>query len=413
MSFAFRFKSFISPIQIAFVVATLFLLKSGEIRAESPKSSYEISVRLRPLKGKISISGMELRVFDQSNAQVLKTRGYDRLHLSFQKKSWTISDATTGDVLINAHGNTIEIAGENLRVDLRPAPDRIRLVSDGREGRPSNLVGLLPLEDYVEGVVSAEVPRDWPLEALKAQAVAARSFTMAKVRERGERRTTWQLEASIMDQVFDHSRRHEMAARAVHETRGQYLSLAARSVARSSAMPAVAAHAATAHYHSDCGGQTDEPQDVWGGGDRIGTAKDLCPKSARSNWRMVTSLGEISSRLHRESLAERSFKVAKLEVERRSPAGRAQVVRLVDGAGNALRLSGEKMRSVFGYMNLRSTLFEIKAASATRIEFSGRGFGHGTGLCQWGSRAMAVNGKTYQEILSHYYPKLSLAQIQR
>jgi stage II sporulation protein D len=128
---------------------------------------------------------------------------------------------------------------------------------------------------------------------------------------------------------------------------------------------------------------------------------------------MVTSLGEISSRLHRESLAERSFKVAKLEVERRSPAGRAQVVRLVDGAGNALRLSGEKMRSVFGYMNLRSTLFEIKAASATRIEFSGRGFGHGTGLCQWGSRAMAVNGKTYQEILSHYYPKLSLAQIQR
>lgn len=370
-----------------------------ELRAENLVVPAQVSVRLRPLKGKISISGMELRIFDQSSAQVLTTRGYDRLHVDYRNSGWQFSDAATGEVLLKVPGRQIEVSGETLRVDLRPAPDRIRLVAGERESLPVNLVGLLTLEDYVEGVVSAEVPRDWPLEALKAQAVAARSFTLAKLRERGERRSSWQLEASIMDQVFDHSRRHQMAARAVRETRGQFLASVSSSTYR----------AATTHYHSDCGGQTDEPSDVWGGGENIGTAKDLCPKSARTNWRLVTSLGEISSKLRSESLISGSFRVAKLEIEKRSPAGRAQVLRLTDDAGKAIRVTGEKMRSVFGYMNLRSTLFEINAASASRIEFSGRGFGHGTGLCQWGSRTLALNGKSYQEILSHYYPKLSLS----
>lgn len=394
----------------ALFLAAAVVFLCGELRADVSKSSADVSVRLRPLKGKISISGMELRVFDHSSAPVLKTKGYDRLELVYLKSSWMFSDPATGQLLLKVGGRKIELAGQNLRVDLRPAPDRIRLVAGERSSGSVNLVGLLSMEDYVEGVVSAEVPRDWPLEALKAQAVAARSFTLAKLRERGERLSTWQLEASIMDQVFDHSRRHEMAARAVRETRGLYL---ASQLPNEMDNPTGLVRAATTHYHSDCGGQTDEPQDVWGGGERLGTAKDPHPKGTRSNWRMVTSLGEISSRLYSESLAERSFKVAKLEVEKRSPAGRAQIVRLIDGSGNALRLSGEKMRSIFGYMNLRSTLFEISAASASRIEFSGRGFGHGTGLCQWGSRSMALDGKTFQEILSHYYPKLSLAKVNR
>ncbi len=399
-------------------VLPLVAFEPFEARAEDLLVPPEVSVRIRPIKGRISISGMELRISDQSSAQVLKARGYDRLHVAYRNSAWQFSDSATSEVLLKIPGKQIEVSGENLRVDLRPAPDRIRLVAGERESMPVNLVGLLTLEDYVEGVVSAEVPRDWPLEALKAQAVAARSFTLAKLGERGERRTSWQLEASIMDQVFDHSRRHEMAARAVRETRGQFLAnanLPANLTANTSVAPARvgAIRAATTHYHSDCGGQTDEPSDVWGGGENIGTAKDLCPKRARTNWRLVTSLGEISTKLRNESLIGGSFRVAKLDIEKRSPAGRAQVVRLTDDAGKAVRITGEKMRSVFGYMNLRSTLFEINAASASRIEFSGRGFGHGTGLCQWGSRAMAANGKTYQEILSHYYPKLSLAQTGR
>ncbi|MBN8542080.1 MAG: SpoIID/LytB domain-containing protein [Deltaproteobacteria bacterium] len=357
----------------------------------------QVSVRLRPLKGRISISGMELRVSDQNSAQVLKVRGYDRLHVAYQNSAWQFSDAATSEVLLKIPGKQIEVSGENLRVDLRPAPDRIRLVAGERENLPANLVGLLTLEDYVEGVVSAEVPRDWPLEALKAQAVAARSFTLAKIRERGVRADRWQLEASVMDQVFDHSRRHEMAARAVRETRGQYLA-------------AIENRVVTTHYHSDCGGQTDEPRDVWGGGDALGTAKDMCPNRPGTNWRLVTSLGEITAILKKEALIQNSFRVSALNIEKRSPAGRAQVVRLAGEKGQSLRLSGEKMRSLLGYMNLRSTLFEIKAASATRIEFQGRGFGHGTGLCQWGARAMAQNAKSYQEILAHYYPKLTLSK---
>lgn len=361
-----------------------------------------VSVRLRPLKGKISITGQDLRIAAKPAVQM---SGLNRVHAVFGHigsqssgvHGWTVFDAETGRKLGAFSGTSVELKGENVRVDLRPTPDRIRLVAVHRDIRSDmHLVGVLSLEDYVEGVVSAEVPRDWPLQALMAQAVAARSFTLAKLRERGLRLGSWQLESSVMDQVFDHARRHEKAAVAVGATRGQYLS-------------ATEKHVATTHYHSDCGGQTDEPLDVWGGGESLGTARDLCPTRRGTKWRLVTSLGEITTKLQEEALIQNSFRVAGLAIEKRSPAGRAKVVRLTGSNGLTVRLSGEKMRSIFGYMNLRSTLFEIKSAAASRIEFHGRGFGHGTGLCQWGARAMAQDGKTYQQILAHYYPKLKLS----
>ncbi len=387
------------------VFALIAALVIGAVAQANVQPPTTVSVRLRPLKGLVSIAGENLKVGSQIGGAP-----FSRVQAIFGKVAartggpaesdfgWTVTDAVSGKTLTAVIGTTIEIGGENLRVDLRSAPNRIRLVAIRRRAISDlHLVGVLSLEDYVEGVVSAEVPRDWPLEALKAQAVAARSFTLAKLRERGERAERWQLEASVMDQVFDNSRRHEMAARAVRETRGLYLAGPEN-------------HVATTHYHSDCGGQTDEPRDVWGGGETLGTAKDMCPKRVGTNWRLVTSLAEITEKLQKESLIHSSFRVSALNIEKRSPAGRAQVVRLAGAKGQSLRLTGEKMRSLFGYMNLRSTLFEIKSASAERIEFQGRGFGHGTGLCQWGARTMAQNAKSYREILAHYYPKLTLSE---
>lgn len=389
----------------AFFLSLGLFLSSHESVAQS--SAVDVAVRLRPLKGKISVAGMSLRVIGQNSETLLKSRGYDRLELTYSGRSWSVFDHLNGKILLEVAGPKIDISADEMRVDLRPAPSRIRLVAVPKgNGAELNLVGVLSLDEYIEGVVSAEVPKDWPLEALKAQAVAARSFTLAKLRDRGERTNTWQLESSIMDQVFDHSRRHDLAAKAVAETRGQFL---VTSIGRDSASGEL--RVATTHYHSDCGGQTDEPKDVWGGGENIGTAKDLCPKSPRTNWRLITSLGEITAKLRDDAVTGAAFRVASLDIEKRSPAGRAQVLRLTDDKGKSIRLSGEKMRSVFGYMNLRSTLFDVKVASASRVEFSGRGFGHGTGLCQWGSRQMALAGKTYQEILSHYYPKLALTQL--
>jgi stage II sporulation protein D len=403
------FKIFLQ-LGLRFAFAAVFLCgdkASAEISRETVSDSVSdtVSVRLRPLSGKISVTGQDLRIVA---ARTVSMSGLNRVQAVYGPLSspasgagWTVFDVVTGRKLANFSGATIELEGKSVRVDLRPAPDRIRLVAVRRNVKSElHLVGVLSLEDYVEGVVSAEVPRDWPLEALKAQAVAARSFTLAKLRERGLRQGSWQLESSIMDQVFEHARRHERAASAVEATKGQYLSAKENTVA-------------TTHYHSDCGGQTDEPRDVWGGGEMLGTASDMCPKRTGTNWRLVTSLSEITAKLQSEDLIQNSFRVAGLTIEKRSPAGRAQVVRLTGGNGKTVRLSGEKMRSAFGYMNLRSTLFEIKSAAASRIEFHGRGFGHGTGLCQWGARAMAQDAKTYQQIIAHYYPKLTLSYLER
>lgn len=79
-------------------------------------------------------------------------------------------------------------------------------------------------------------------------------------------------------------------------------------------------------------------------------------------------------------------------------------------SGRSVQLSGEKLREALGYNELRSTLFDVRKKSDGSVEFSGRGFGHGSGMCQWGARALAKAGKSYVEILKHYYPKLQVSK---
>jgi stage II sporulation protein D len=412
-------------IKLLFLVGFLFAYSTVIAHASvAPDISLEqmtveqVAVRLRPLKDAskgagVSVAGSGLLVFSvpsESREPLIRTNGFDRLSFRYETGMkdglWVVRDTATDQVLIRQPGRKIEIHGDSLRVDLRSAPSRIQLVAsrDSRRGsaRMPSLVGLLSIEDYLAGVVAAEVPRDWPLEALKAQAVAARSFAIAKVEERRRLRPDWLLEATVMDQVFDHDRIHPRALQAVQETRGE--------VMRASGHGRVIA----THYHSDCGGKTDEPSVIWGGGPSLGTAS--CPVQPRT-WRVVRSVQELGNELRSKALLPTGFVLAGLDVVERSSGGRALRIRAQGEDGTQASFSGEKLREAIGYSDLRSTLFEIKASEqgskqesggSRQVEFLGKGFGHGSGLCQWGARAFAIGGKTHREILEHYYPKLVL-----
>lgn len=370
--------------------------------AEAFEIPGEVSVRLRPLKGLISVSGRDLALHSTGlKALLLKTEGFQQWQLRFEtlggEPAWTVVERDSGKSLARIQGRFAELRGEDVRVDLRPSPSHLRLVAAKQGARfDLQLVGLLALDDYVHGVVSAEVPKNWPLEALKAQAVAARSFALAKLRERARSGRDWMLEATIMDQVFDHARKHDLAETAVLATRGEVL-MGPHGVA-------------TAHYHADCGGHTDEPRDVWGGGEVMGTATDRCAKRASSQWRMVASLSELTKKLNGQGKLQFASSIAGLTVVQRTDGGRARGIRLTSARGDVARLTGEDLRAALGYMNLRSTKFEVKTFG-DRAEFSGRGFGHGTGLCQWGARGLAADGADYRAILAHYYPKLELRSL--
>ncbi len=384
------------------LIATMSIVMGEGARAGS-KESPEVSVRLRSLKGAVSVTGTSL---------IVGTTPVESLRLSFVfikptdgvgDGVWDVLDAVSGQSILKVSSAKIEIRGEGLRVDLRPAPSHIQLVARRKSGElKMNLVGFLTIEDYLQGVVATEVPRDWPDEALKAQAVAARSFTVAKIRERKVSNPDWLLESNVMDQVFDFERIHTRASDAVRATAGEVLLSANDQVI-------------AANYHSDCGGRTDEPGVIWGGGSRTGTAVDRsCAGRPRNPWRVVSSFPELERRLSSRRLLPVGFQMASLQVIERTTGGRALILEAVSSAGRKQRIAGERLRESLGYSEMKSTMFELKPRADGRpgeIEFTGRGFGHGAGLCQWGSRQMAASGRTYLEILRHYYPLLKVMDL--
>lgn len=361
----------------------------------------EVSVRLRTLNGKngVSISGEDVTLGD-----TLRIAGFSKIQVRRKLVAgddvWIVSDFITEKTLAQFTSRKLDVRGQFLRVDLRVAPPHVQIVPSlvPRDSK-LQLVGLLGIEDYLQGVVSGEVPRDWPEEALKAQSVAARSFVIAKVRERRAARPDWLVEATVMDQVFDFEKNHSRAAEAVRATAGEVLT-----------SPSGAVVAAT--YHSDCGGRTDEPGTVWGGTSRVGTAVDRgCSISSRNTWRLVGTPQELTEKLVAKRVLPMGFKLAALSVGERSSGGRAILIEARSASGDKRRFTGERLREALGYGQMKSTMFEIgliENPSGRQIEFKGRGFGHGSGLCQWGTRSLAIQGKSYREILQHYYPLLIL-----
>ncbi len=367
-----------------------------------PSAEETVSVRRGQLRNEVSLVGEGLQLRDATGAVLVNGRGLVSYALSFDGTRWTIREKASGSLVAMSRGRTLEGSGQLLRIDLRPQRSSFRLI--GRIKDRAELIALVPFEQYVAGVIGAELPKEWPLEVFKAQAVAARSFALARMRSASaralEKKRGWFFEGTTTDQMFDDDRSHERAIQAARETAGVTLVEHGEVV--------------SAHYHSDCGGQTDEPATVWGGGPRFGAARDVgCPLNPRAKWRLVRSFQEIQAALQQKQILPTRFQLASLQVTSRSAAGRALSVAVVDAlSGRSFSVTGERLREALGFSALRSTLFEVKrsASEPTGVEFTGRGFGHGSGLCQWGARSLALSGKGYREILNHYYPRLQITE---
>ncbi len=89
---------------------------------------------------------------------------------------------------------------------------------------------------------------------------------------------------------------------------------------------------------------------------------------------------------------------------------RVKKLLLIDGKGKEIRISGKDLREKIGYDKIRSTAFNIKNGR-DKVEFIGKGWGHGVGLCQWGAKKMAEEGYNYRQILRFYYPGTALSKI--
>jgi stage II sporulation protein D len=319
---------------------------------------------------------------------------------------WAVIDKTSGQVLTRVLGESIELRGEMMRIDLKPAPGLVILKAEAAHGVPTvDVIAAMDLETYLAGVLPQEMPPDWPVQALKAQAIASRSFALNRIRERRGR--AFHVESTVMDQAFtwqepsvERTQKHALVDQALKETRGLVLSDSRGAIL-------------TAYFHADCGGRTEHAGAVWGGRVRTaGTAIDGgCPFSPKARWTWSVTREELSARLRPMLGLSVGASIRDISLEKLSKSGRVLALTLATDDGQVRKLSGHELRSVLGFDRLKSTAFEIQNSPDGGFRFQGRGHGHGVGMCQWGSRKLAASGADYQRILKHYYPKASLVRL--
>lgn len=261
----------------------------------------------------------------------------------------------------------------------------IRVKKDGT-------IHTVPLERYVEGVLMGEVPADWPLEALKAQAVAVRTYTL--FRKQTPRSRDYDLEATVNDQVFSSSREVPASVHeAVMQTRGELLKKEDLLV--------------PAYFHSCCGGQTEDPAEVWGRWTphAAKVVDSYCQACPYTHWEYKASKEDLQGLLRR-LLADKNVDLSErwsLLVRERTAAHRVKTLVLKVG-GLDYEIEAQKFRRTVGYSQLRSNWYDV-VEDVEDIRFVGHGFGHGVGLCQWGAKGMAGAGFDYRAILQFYYPE--------
>jgi stage II sporulation protein D len=244
------------------------------------------------------------------------------------------------------------------------------------------LVNVLPLEDYVAAVLGGEMPPSFPIEALRAQAVAARTYALNKKIDTLDE--PFHLGSSVLAQVYGGLERENPRTReATASTRGQVLTFDLEPI--------------EAYFHSSCGGRTETGL--------AALQRDLpylqsvpcpCGKHPATQWSTTLTAQELEDVLGRDARGE-------TQVQGKTSTGRVR--RLSVGSRS---VDAVEFRQRFGYERVRSLLFEVAPDGKGGVKLTGRGFGHGAGLCQWGAKLMADTGKDYREILLHYYPGTEL-----
>lgn len=260
----------------------------------------------------------------------------------------------------------------------------------------TNTVEVVPFEDYVVGVLAGEMPVNFELEALKAQAVAARTYVMKKMSD--NKNEDYDIVDTVQNQVYisdeelqdkwqdKYQERINKIKTAVLETKGEYLSYNGKVI--------------EAFFFSTSVGKTENSEDVF---------KQALPylRSVDSTWdEEVSPVFNDSKEYSLQEFYERlnlkySDKI-KVEVLNTTSTGRIKNIKI-----NNKKFTGSV---VYKNLNLRSTFFEINQIGSN-VVINTKGYGHGVGMSQYGALAMAKKGYKYDEILKYYYQNIQIEKI--
>ncbi len=249
-------------------------------------------------------------------------------------------------------------------------------------------VNHIGLEEYIKGILYHEASHYWPMEALKAQAIACRTYAVYQAQESKTR--DYDITSDIYSQVYGgRTSERYRTNRAVSQTQGAILTY------QDKVFPA--------YFHATCAGHTEDASLLWNIDIPVlkGVPCEFCKESPHFNWHCVLELGELRQRL--VNAGYRMGMIKEIEVLGKNKSGRNTELKIIT-TSKEVKISAKDFRNIVGPNEIRSANFSVKVAGGDAV-FEGLGWGHGVGLCQWGAYFMAKQGYKYEEILKYYYPQ--------
>ncbi len=256
-----------------------------------------------------------------------------------------------------------------------------------------NVTQELSLEDYVLGVMRAEGPTEDQPEALKALAIAVRTFALKNIGRHA--RDGYDFCSTTHCQRFVVGRASEALSLAVRATAGQVL-------VDDRGQPI------ESYFGASCGGETANIGDLWGVTPPAylrGVRDEYCETGPHAQWIDNITRAELLRALRSDARTDVGNRLDQVVISKRDDTGRAEFISLDGEHHKTVRGWDFKIivGRVLGWNVLKSSRFEI-TRSGSNFVFRGSGFGHGLGLCQEGAHVMAARGASYQKILAKYFP---------
>ncbi len=398
---------YFSPLYILFFLSLIFLAGCSSSRYTAKKYNYKpsksIPVRALLFEGK-------RKLFYKVESTVIL--------LNENKPAALIKEGNK--LMFSADGNllTLNISGKIFNgkyFELKPQNKDEFVFYNGKkyygflkftsDGENINVINKVSLDDYLKGVVPAEMPagNNSYFQALKAFAICARTYALMKL---NEDQSYYDVYIDTRDQVYGGADvETELSDKAIDETRNLILTYDGKP--------------AKVFYHACCGGHTANAKNVFG----INNAPYLegvqdgdppnCSIAPNFSWEEYYPAGVFVDRLRDAGLiSSKDYKLKSINVESRFKSGRVDVLSIKLSSANndikTVKLTGNEIRTVIRTADnsaiLKSTLFKIHVENNGDVVINGRGNGHGVGLCQWGAIHQSTEGKNYKQILSFYFP---------
>ncbi len=263
-----------------------------------------------------------------------------------------------------------------------------------------NQIRTMNMEEYLLGVVAAEMDPTWPIEALAAQAIVARTFTLHKIEEFGgvpQRNAHASTEIKEF-QAYNAARINENVRTAVEKTRGQVLVHNNQFI--------------RAWFHAYAGPRTalaKEGLDFKGPNPPyiqiVDSMAGAVVPAEEKNFTASFPLYRIRTAT-RQIVGRDPGKVIRVEIAQKGPSGRVTRFQV-----NEIKVSAPELRLALGSTVMRSTFINGVKIEGNNLVISGTGYGHGVGMCQWGARGLAEKGRSAAEIVKYYYRNVELTKM--